>query len=165
MSENIIKIDTGVVTKTFLTTDGKECEFAFNPLDMGLSRRLFSAFEKLDKMNEGYKDEVQKNADKKEIFDIGQKVDLEMREIINGEVFGFDICTPLFGELNLYALANGFPIWANLLLRWWTKWILRMPGSRSLPTRALASTPRSTTNEIQPAKIRGAGREAIRYSV
>lgn len=45
MSENIIKIDTGVVTKTFLTTDGKECEFAFNPLDMGLSRRLFSAFE------------------------------------------------------------------------------------------------------------------------
>ena len=58
MSENIIKIDTGVVTKTFVTTDGKECEFAFNP---------------------------------------------------------FDICTPLFGELNLYALANGFPIWANLL--------------------------------------------------
>lgn len=41
MSENIIKIDTGVVTKTFVTTDGKECEFAFNPLDMGLSRRLF----------------------------------------------------------------------------------------------------------------------------
>ena len=69
MSENIIKIDTGVVTKTFVTTDGKECEFAFNPLDMGLSRRLFSAFEKLDKMNEGYKDEVQKNADKKGIFD------------------------------------------------------------------------------------------------
>lgn len=115
MSENIIKIDTGVVTKTFVTTDGKECGFAFNPLDMGLSRRLFSAFEKLDKMNEGYKDEVQKNADKKEIFDIGQKMDREMREIINEEVFGFDICTPLFGELNLYALANGFPIWANLL--------------------------------------------------
>lgn len=113
--ENIIEINTGVVNKLFLTTDGKTCEFAFNPLDMGLSQRLFSAFERLDKMNENYKEEVQKNADKREIFDIGQKMDQEMREIINSEVFGFDICTPLFGNLNLYALANGLPVWANLL--------------------------------------------------
>lgn len=113
--ENIIEINTGVVNKLFLTTDGKTCEFAFNPLDMGLSHRLFSAFERLDKMNENYKEEVQKNADKREIFDIGQKMDQEMREIINSEVFGFDICTPLFGNLNLYALANGLPVWANLL--------------------------------------------------
>lgn len=113
--ENIIEINTGVANKLFLTTDGKTCEFAFNPLDMGLSQRLFSAFERLDKMNENYKEEVQKNADKREIFDIGQKMDREMREIINSEVFGFDICTPLFGNLNLYALANGLPVWANLL--------------------------------------------------
>lgn len=86
MSENIIKIDTGVVTKTFVTTDGKECEFAFNPLDMGLSRRLFSAFEKLDKMNEGYKDEVQKNADKKEIFDIIRSLGLLQKNFGIGQI-------------------------------------------------------------------------------
>lgn len=73
MSENIIKIDTGVVTKTFVTTDGKECEFAFNPLDMGLSRRLFSAFEKLDKMNDGYKDEVQKTPIKRKFLTLAKR--------------------------------------------------------------------------------------------
>jgi hypothetical protein len=27
-----------------------------------------------------------------------------------------DVCTPLFGEMNLFASAGGLPVWANLLL-------------------------------------------------
>lgn len=115
MSENVILIDSGVVTKTLRTTDGKECSFSFNPLDMAFSRKLFTAFEKLDAKQEKYKEEVQKNADKKEIFSIGEKMDAEMRDIINDDVFGFDICGELFGGMNIYALANGLPVWANLL--------------------------------------------------
>lgn len=115
MSENVILIDSGVVTKTLRTTDGKECSFSFNPLDMAFSRKLFTAFEKLDAKQEKYKEEVQKNADKKEIFDIGEKMNADMRDIINDDVFGFDICGELFGGMNIYALANGLPVWANLL--------------------------------------------------
>lgn len=115
MSENVILIDSGVVTKTLRTTDGKECSFSFNPLDMAFSRKLFTAFEKLDAKQEKYKEEVQKNADKKEIFDIGEKMDAEMRDIIDNDVFGFDVCERLFGSMNVYAIANGLPVWANLL--------------------------------------------------
>ena len=43
-----------------------------------------------------------------------RKLDGEMREIIN-DVFEFDVCSGLFGELNVYALAEGLPLWANLL--------------------------------------------------
>lgn len=115
MSDNVILIDSGVVEKTLRTTDGKECSFSFNPLDMGFSKKLFDAFDKLDAKQGKYKDEVQKNADKKEIFNIGEKMDAEMRDIINDDVFGFDICGELFGGMNIYALANGLPVWANLL--------------------------------------------------
>jgi hypothetical protein len=115
MSENVILIDSGVVTKTLRTTDGKECSFSFNPLDMAFSRKLFTAFEKLDAKQEKYKEEVQKNADKTEIFDIGEKMNAEMRDIIDNDVFGFDVCDSLFGSMNVYALANGLPVWANLL--------------------------------------------------
>ena len=82
---------------------------------MAFSRKLFTAFEKLDAKQEKYKEEVQKNADKTEIFDIGEKMNAEMRDIIDNDVFGFDVCDSLFGSMNVYALANGLPVWANLL--------------------------------------------------
>lgn len=115
MGDNVILIDSGVVTKTLQTTDGKECSFSFNPLDIGFSKKLFDAFDKLDAKQEKYKDEVQKNANKREVFEIGKNMDAEMRDLINEEVFGFDICGALFGSMNMYALANGLPVWANLM--------------------------------------------------
>ena len=38
-----------------------------------------------------------------------------MRGVIN-ELFGDDVCTPLFGSVNLFASSGGLPLWANLLL-------------------------------------------------
>ena len=38
-----------------------------------------------------------------------------MREIIDS-VFEKKLCDELFGEMNVYALASGLPVWANLLL-------------------------------------------------
>ena len=31
-------------------------------------------------------------------------------------VLGAGVCDALFGDMNVYAMANGFPVWANLLL-------------------------------------------------
>ena len=114
MAETII-INSGVVKKVFETTDGKTCEFSFNPTDSGFVEKLFNAFDTLDKKQETYKAEVEKTANKRDIFDTARKMDDEMREIIN-EVFHVDICSALFGEMNLYALADGLPVWANLML-------------------------------------------------
>ena len=38
-----------------------------------------------------------------------------MREVING-VFEDDVCTPIFGGMNVYSLADGLPVWCNFLL-------------------------------------------------
>lgn len=111
----IILINSGIIQKTLETSDGKTCDIVFNPTDSVFVEKLFTAFDTLDKKQEAYKVEVEKTGNKREVFEIARKMDEEMREII-GEVFGFDICAALFGEMNVYALADGLPVWANLML-------------------------------------------------
>lgn len=106
-----LNFDTGLVTYSL---NGK-CELAFNPTDSVFVEKLFNAFDILDKKQETYKAEVEKTANKREVFETARKMDEEMREIIN-EVFGFDVCTPLFDTMNVYALADGLPVWSNLML-------------------------------------------------
>lgn len=106
-----LNFDTGLVTYSL---NGK-CELSFNPTDSVFVEKLFNAFDILDKKQETYKAEVEKTANKREVFETARKMDEEMREIIN-EVFGFDVCTPLFGTMNVYALADGLPVWSNLML-------------------------------------------------
>ena len=49
------------------------------------------------------------------MFPIARELDAKMRDVIN-ELFGDDVCTPLFGSVNLFASSSGLPLWANLLL-------------------------------------------------
>lgn len=106
-----LNFDTGLVTYSI---NGK-CELSFNPTDSTFVEKLFNSFDTLDKKQETYKAEVEKTANKREVFETARKMDEEMRDIIN-EVFGFDVCAPLFGEMNVYALADGLPVWSNLML-------------------------------------------------
>lgn len=92
-----------------------KCSVFFNPTDPGFAERLFNTFNDLDKQHESYKARIEKIADKAEIFELGRELDTEMREKINS-IFDDDICTPVFGGMNVYALADGMPAWANLLL-------------------------------------------------
>lgn len=105
-----LKIATGVATYKL----NDSVEVSFNPTDAAFGEKLFNAFDTLDKRQESYKAEVGKAEGKRELFDVVRKLDGEMREIIN-DVFEFDVCSGLFGELNVYALAEGLPLWANLL--------------------------------------------------
>ena len=106
-----LSIGTGVVTYSL----NGACEVSFNPTDSVFIEKLFNAFDTLDKRQESYKDEVSKNADKRELFVIARKMDGGMREIIN-DVFDVDVCSALFGDMNVYALSDGLPVWANLML-------------------------------------------------
>lgn len=90
-------------------------EVSFNPTDPNFVERLFSAFDKLDKKQDIYKADVDKAANNRAIFDISHKMDAEMREIIDG-VFDAPVSGPIFGKMNLYAMADGLPVWCNLLL-------------------------------------------------
>ena len=101
----------GLVT---YTVNGK-CEVSFNPTDSNFVGRLYLAFEDLDKKQEGYKTQIEKMGDKKLIFEFARERDKEMREIIDS-VFGAHIADNLFGGMNVYALAEGVPVWCNFML-------------------------------------------------
>lgn len=87
---------------------------AFSPTDMDFIERVYNALDNMDKKQEAYKAEVDK-AQNREVFDVARKMDAEAREEINA-LFDFDVCSPVFGRMNLYSLADGFPVWANFLL-------------------------------------------------
>lgn len=106
-----LKFDTGVVN--YSVNDC--CEIAFNPTDSAFVEKIFSAFDTLDKKQEAYRAEIERTADKRAVFDLARKMDQEMREIING-VFGSDVCASLFRSMNVYALADGLPVWCNFML-------------------------------------------------
>lgn len=89
-------------------------ELSFNPTDSAFVERLFKTFEELDKKQEEQKAEIAKAKDN-EIFDIARKRNDEMRGMIDA-AFGAPVCDALFGSMNVWALADGLPVWANFLL-------------------------------------------------
>ena len=91
------------------------CDVTFNPTDSNFVKRLFDSFEFLDKKQDAYRAEIEKVADKKEVFEIAMARDAEMREIIDG-IFENPVCEAIFGGMNVYAMADGLPVWCNLLL-------------------------------------------------
>lgn len=109
MSE--LNFETGLVTYNL----NGVCEVRFNPTDSDFVERLFNAFDTLDKKQDRYKEEIDKIADKKEIFQIARERDAEMRGIIDG-LFDAPVCDALFGKMNVYAVADGLPVWCNLML-------------------------------------------------
>lgn len=106
-----LNFESGLVT---FSLNGK-AEVSFNPTDSNFISRLYSAFEELDKKQESYKKQIEEIAGKKEIFEFARERDAEMRKIMD-EVFGVPISEAVFADMNVYAMANGLPVWANLML-------------------------------------------------
>lgn len=105
-----LQINTGYVTYTL----NDAIEIRINPTDAGFVKKIFKVFETLDIKQDEYKAALSK-AKPAEIFDICDRLDTEMREIID-ELFGVPVCAALFGDMNVYAMADGLPVWCNLLL-------------------------------------------------
>lgn len=106
-----LNFDSGLVTYSL---NGK-CEVSFNPTDSSFVERLYSAFEDLDKKQESYKAQIEKMADKRQIFEFARERDAEMRGVIDG-VFDAPVCDAVFGSMNVYALSGGLPVWCNLMM-------------------------------------------------
>lgn len=105
-----IRFDTGL--KTF---DINGCyEVSFAPTDMTFIERVFTALDNMDKKQEGYR-KLADTVQDKEMFALARRMDTEAREEINA-IFGDDVCTPVFGNMNVFTIAEGFPVWANFIL-------------------------------------------------
>ena len=107
---NTLNFDTGVVKHSI---NGKY-EVEFNPTDVAFAERLGRAFDELERKHESKRKAIE-SASTAEVFDLARKWDAEMREVID-EVFGGPLCASVFGDTSVYALANGLPLWANLML-------------------------------------------------
>ena len=87
----------------------------FNPTDVGFLEKLSGSFAALDLIQEEVKLSQDEITDEKDVFNLAKNLDGKMRDILNA-LFGMDVCTPLFGSMNLFASAGGLPVWANLML-------------------------------------------------
>lgn len=109
--EKVLQFDTGLVTYHL----NEQCDVAFNPTDSVFVEKLYAAFNDLDKKQEAYQEQVSRMSDRAKIFDLMRERDKEMRELIDS-VFDAPVCAMLFGGMNVYAMASGLPVWANLML-------------------------------------------------
>ena len=109
--EKVLQFDTGLVTYHL----NEKCDVVFNPTDSVFVEKLYAAFNDLDRKQEAYQEQVSRMTDRAKIFDLMRERDKEMRELIDG-VFDAPVCAMLFGGMNVYAMASGLPVWANLML-------------------------------------------------
>ena len=79
----------------------------FNPTDEGFIARLEDTFESLD----GLQNELADGAG----FAKFAELDKDMRKRIDA-LLGDGVSDALFEDMNCYALADGLPVWANLVL-------------------------------------------------
>ena len=86
-----------------------------NPTDPTFMERLYDMLIALEKKDDEYRIRKKTETDAKKLFELAREMDSEMREMINGTL-GQDVCDPVFGSVNMYAIADGLPLWANLLL-------------------------------------------------
>ena len=91
------------------------CLIRFNPTDINWIERLYAIFEQLSERQERWEAATKAQNSARELFKTARELDKEMRELIDGEL-GQPVCESVFGASNIYALADGLPLWANLLL-------------------------------------------------
>ena len=106
-----LQFDTGLVT---YTVNGS-CEITFNPGDVGFVKKLFDLFDRLSGLQEVAEKENSEELDGKELFRLAEERDEKMRSNMDG-LFGEGTCAALFPNISVFALAGGFPLWANFLM-------------------------------------------------
>lgn len=90
------------------------CEIKFNPADSAFVGRLFNTFDGLAKRQDQAEAENREMSGA-ELFAIAEQRDKEMRQAID-DIFGEPVCGKVFGNQDVYALADGLPLWCNFLM-------------------------------------------------
>ena len=103
--------DTGLVT---YKVNGS-CEITFNPGDIGFVNKLFDLFDRLSGRQETAEKKSNEEISAQDLFELTGQWDAEMRADIDG-LFGEGVSKALFPEVSVFALAGGFPLWANFCM-------------------------------------------------
>ena len=104
MAAKSLTFDTGIVEYDI----NGMATVCFNPADESFTRKLYGTVELLD----GIQDRVASDSTP---FDSFGDLDAEMREAID-DLLGPGVADALFQNMNCYAIADGFPVWMNLVM-------------------------------------------------
>ena len=112
MASKSLSFDTGVVEYEI----NGMATARFNPTDAAFAERLYDAFTELDARQDEFEKRVTEiGEDGEAMFAYAKERDEEMRGIIDG-LLGEGVADALFPDMNCYALADGLPVWINLML-------------------------------------------------
>lgn len=106
-----LSFDTGVVEYDI----NGAAKVRFNPTDAAFVEKLYGTFTELEAKQEEFQKRVDDIGDDGEkMFAYADERDREMRGLIDG-LLGEGTADALFPNMNCYALADGLPVWINLM--------------------------------------------------
>lgn len=90
------------------------CVVELDPDDPATAERIAATAKAIEGVLNANKRALTRTKDPRKLLEASKRVDGEVREMLD-DVFGKSVCTPLFGSTSVLALADGTPLWANLL--------------------------------------------------
>lgn len=105
-----ISFGTGLVE--FSINGGRKIKF--NPSDVGYMENLYDLVAKVDTISTEMGKKKEKADDPAKFFDIARNGDKKMREATDA-MFGEGFCDDVFGNVRLYAMADGLTVLENLV--------------------------------------------------
>lgn len=116
MKNDELNFDDGLVV---FSINGGKATVTINPTDADFFGKIYEAFNDLAKKQDKFEEE-RSSIERKEVFEFTRNVSNGMREtldrlfapVCDSESF----CAAIFGDMNLYALAGGLPVWCNFML-------------------------------------------------
>lgn len=95
--------------KEYQIGDDENAVIRINTADVGILARLNEAVKNIEQIQKKYE-----SAENTDAIQLITECDKDIREQIN-YIFGSDVCTVAFGEINCLSLAGGKPIFENFL--------------------------------------------------
>lgn len=114
-----LDFSSGIKTYTF-KGEGGEREVRYNPTDSRLIARMMDAFTRMEEADNRLRNEMKKvgsNLDPegaRRVLALCNDADKLFRSELDG-LFGEGLCDLLFGDVSLYAMQDGAPLWANFI--------------------------------------------------
>lgn len=89
-------------------------EITFSPTDPAFCESLVDLFESLERQSNEFSQKASA-LQWTEVFSLARALDAAIRQKID-DFFGPETCAGIFGSTSVCALAEGLPLWVNLLL-------------------------------------------------
>lgn len=106
-----LSFDTGVVEYDI----NGAATVRFNPADMAFVDRVYQLFSDLEAQQDDFQNRVDETGeDGAALLAYASERDRDMRRLIDG-LLGEGVSDALFADMNCYALADGLPVWINLM--------------------------------------------------